>query len=120
MLNVDNYLHKIKMPTTTLLLNRTDYLNDIEEIKSDWIDSILLELDLDLDFIKDGEIDLVQEYFFENDIDIITYPDINAVRIDKGGESIAEWAGPEFNMKRDSDGSLYFEVSIESWSIFDE
>jgi hypothetical protein len=108
------------MSVTTLLLNRSDYLNDIEDIKSDWIDSILLELDLDLDFIKNGPIDLVQEYFFENDLDIINYPDINGIRIDKDGDTIAEWAGPEFTLKRDEDGLLYYEVDIESWSIFDK
>ena len=72
-----------------------------------------------LEFIKEGEIDDVQEYFFDNSIDIINYPDVDAVRIDKGGDTIAEWAGPEFVLKEDEDGVLYYEVTIESWSIFE-
>ena len=107
------------MPTK-ILLNRSDYLKDLEELKTDWVDSILMALDIDLEFIKEGPIDEVQEYFFENSIDIINYPDIDAVRIDKDGETIAEWAGPEFFLKEDESGELYYEVMIDNWSIFDD
>ena len=108
------------MSKITILLNRSDYLNDLQELKSDWIDSVLMELDLDLDFIKEGEIDDVQEYFFDNSIDIVNYPDIDAVRIDRDGETIAEWAGPEFSLKQDEDGVMYYEVTIENWSAFED
>ena len=107
------------MARTTILLNRSDYLRDLKELKTDWIDSILMDLDVDLDFIKEGEIDDVQEYLFDNNIEIINYLDIDGVRIDKDGETIAEWAGPEFVMKKDEEGLLYYEVTIENWSIFE-
>jgi len=108
------------MSKITILLNRSEYLKDLEGLKSDWIDSILMELDADLHFIKEGPIDEVQEYFFDNNIEIINYPDIDAVRVDKDGETIAEWGGPEFLLKEDEDGIMYYEVTIENWSVFED
>ena len=107
------------MPTLTLLTNISGFLKEIEEAKRIWIDSILLELGLDVDLLNSSPPDISIEYFMDNAIDIINYPDIDAVKIERDGEIIAEWAGPEFLKKIDEDGLPYYSIDIENWSIFD-
>ncbi len=106
---------------TTLLLNRSNYLKDIAEEKHKWLDQLLEYLGLDLTIIHGERSDLAVDYLFDNKIDIVEFPRIDAVRVTYQDQVVGEWAGPEFKLKEDSEKkALYYEVTIESWSVIEE
>ena len=42
---------------------------------------------------------------------------INPLEVKYNGELVGEWAGPVLTLRQDDDGSLYYEVEIEHWTI---
>ncbi len=106
---------------TKILANRSDYLEAINEQRSLWVHFILESLDLDMDIILGDDKNDAFEYLVENSVEVVDYPEIGAVKIEFGGDIVGEWGQADFLLKRDdSDGSLYYEISIENWSIFDD
>ena len=58
---------------------------------------------------------------FDKKVDIIDFPDINAIRVSYQNEVVGEWAGPEFKLVEDHEKKeLFYEVSIESWSVIED
>ena len=105
-----------------LLANRSGYLADIEEVKTEWLNQILSALEVNLDELYSRELPKQLEFLSEtHKIEIISYPGISALRVDHDGDTIAEWAGPDFLLKTDDKtGDKYYEITIEAWSIMEE
>ena len=105
---------------TRILANRSDYLSDIDEQRSLWVRFVLESLELDTDIVFGDNKNDAFEYLVMNNVEVIDYPEIGAVKIEFGGDLVGEWGSADFLLKEESDGTLYYEISIENWSIFDE
>tara|TARA_B100000131_G_scaffold322812_1_gene378197 strand:- start:3280 stop:3621 length:342 start_codon:yes stop_codon:yes gene_type:complete len=106
---------------TRILTNRSDYLSAIDEQKQRWVYFILESLELDMDIAFGEDKGDAFDYLVMNNIEILDYPEISAVKIEFGGDLVGEWGCPEYNLKKDEEcGELYYEIIIENWSIFDE
>jgi hypothetical protein len=104
----------------TILANRYDYKEAIEEERNRWLCDILAYLGIEASILDEDTPDIV-DILFANGIDIIDYPSIGAVEVRSGSDLIGEWAGPTFVLKQDNEtGGLYYEISVECWSISDE
>jgi|14BtaG_2_1085337.scaffolds.fasta_scaffold00002_46 hypothetical protein len=103
---------------TKILTDRVNFSNDVKEVRQQWLCDLFLYIGLDgyemLKMPRDQAID----YMLENNVELIEYKGIEALEVRYEGETIGEWAGPEYRIKEDpSDQSLYFEATIEHWSI---
>lgn len=107
------------MAKTVLLTERSGYEPDILEARWFWLKDLLIYLGIDVEVLEGAEIPVLTEYLIDKDIDITDYPAIGAMEVMFDGEVIGEWAGPEMILKSEN-GKLYFEVTIEHWSILDE
>ena len=106
---------------TKILANRSNYIEAIDEEKAAWVNYMLGALDLDIEFIENNDKGAVFDYLVEQNIDIVDYPEIGAVKITFGSDVVGEWGVPDFNLKVDQDTSdVYYEIIIENWSIFDD
>ena len=109
------------MPTIKLLANRYDYREAVKEQRSLWLFSLLDALELDIEILEEAPDDVITDYLFENQVEILDYPDIGAIKVIEAKEVIGEWAGPDFILKIDKEsGQMYYEISLEFWSIFDD
>ena len=100
-----------------ILADRTGYQKVVAEQKNIWISEILEALGVDDDFF-DLPIDYQRDLLIENEIQIIRYPDIDACMVIFEGNVIGEWLGPSLRLVEDDQG-LYFEITLESWSILE-
>lgn len=105
---------------TIILTDRTGHNEAVKELRDGWLSDLLIYLGIDEEEMSDMPKDRMVEYFIRNELEIIEYPSIGAVKVSHEGEVVGEWAGPEMTLKEESDGSLYFEVEIEHWSIAEE
>ena len=110
-----------------ILANMTSYLEVIEEQRQQWLYELLHFVGIDVELLDALPGDLAVEYLLKNHISICDYPSMGALKVEyrespnEPLDIIGEWAGPEFVVKTDpEDGSLYYEISIETWSILDE
>jgi hypothetical protein len=106
---------------TKVLVDRVNFVKDVNEIRQQWLRDLFLYIGLEADWMLEIPRDQALDYMIDNDVEVIEYKDIHALKIKLDGEVIGEWAGPEFVLKEDeSDESLYFEATIEHWSIIEE
>ncbi len=104
-----------------ILTDRFNYFEAVEEEKNFWISETLSYIGIE--YSPDIEIDIpnMVDFLFLNKVEIVDYPSIGAVKISHNGETIGEWGGPELTLKKDQEsGALYYEITIETWSIMDE
>lgn len=102
----------------TLMADRYGYQNAIKEVREEWLEELLLFLGLDIEKKEASGSEFVK-YLFENKVEIIEFPSLGAIRVTYEGEVVGEWAGPEMRLKKDK-GGLYYEITIECWSIKEE
>jgi len=105
-----------------LLANRTGYLQDVEEVKHEWLNDLLTALGVDMGELASLEQPEQVELLIEQyKIEIITYPGVSALRIDLEEETVGEWAGPDFILKTEEEtGEKYYEIVIEAWTFIEE
>lgn len=109
-----------------ILANLTDYLAVIEEHKKSWLYELLYFIGVDIERLESLPTDKALEHLLSKHIFIYDYPDIGALKVERREdhslpvETIGEWAGPSFVVKRDEKGELYYEIDIETWSIIDD
>ena len=104
-----------------ILVDRYNNYDALNEIKAEWLFDLLVYADIDEDVLSEYDASELSDFFFEKKIDIIEYPSLGALSVEKNGELIGEWGGPVFKMLKDKEsGELYYEVTIENWSIMDE
>ena len=109
------------MPKTILLADRYSHHSSVEEESRYWLFELLELLDLDTEILDEASGDIVLDYLLENQVEIMDYPDIGAIKVILKGEVVGEWAGPSFTLKKDfENGDLYYEIELEHWTIFDE
>jgi hypothetical protein len=104
-----------------MLANRTGYLEDIEEVRHQWIEDILNYLGIETEIFHDEEAErlVLVEYLAFHKIDLIDYPSIDAWQVFHEGSLVGEWAGPDFELEEE-DGEKYYRITIETWSILEE
>ena len=105
-----------------LLADKSNYLSDIEEAKLNWLNELLVFLDVDIELLDNMDPGEQVEYLLtERKIEIITYPGISALRVDLEEETVGEWASPDFLLKTDKETRVkYYEITIDTWTIMDE
>ena len=101
------------------MADRYGYQNAVREVREEWIEDILLFLGLDIEKMRESNPEFV-EYLIQNKVEIIEFPSIGAVRITYEGDVVGEWAGPDLILKKDEKGGLYYEITIERWSVKEE
>lgn len=102
---------------TKLLTDRVGYSGDVKEIRQEWLRDLFYFIGLDVEAMDEMERDEILDYMLENEIEVIEHKSIDALEVMFNGELIGEWAGPELVLKEDKDGSLYYEIKIEHWTI---
>jgi hypothetical protein len=104
----------------TLMADRYGYQNAIKEVREEWLEELLAFLGIDIEKQQESGPEFVK-YLFENKVEIIEFPSLGALRVSYEGEVVGEWAGPEMKLKQDKEkGGLYYEITIECWSIKEE
>jgi predicted Zn-dependent protease with MMP-like domain len=105
----------------TLLVNRFNYQEDIDELRDSWLEDILMYLELNPVELKEMLPHVFVDLLYSMNLDIVDYPSLGAMAVVYEGDLIGEWAGPELTLKKDKEtGELYYEVLIQQWSILDE
>ena len=103
---------------TKILTDRVNFAKDVNEVRQQWLHGLFLYVGLDADGMLEAPRDKTIEYMISNGIEVIEYKGIEALMVKMNGELIGEWAGPEYKLREDpKDKSLYFEVTIEHWSL---
>jgi hypothetical protein len=101
-----------------ILSDRCGYDELIEEMRVKWVEDILQYIGADLEYLSSLPKDYEVKYYQDNNIEIIYYQDLKACKVIYDGELIGEWLSPSFKLKKDQD--LYYEITLESWSILEE
>jgi hypothetical protein len=111
----------------TILTDLNSGRATVEEQKKVWLYELLYFLKLDVEVLEKLPGDYAVELLYKNHIYITDYPGDGSLKvefrkdIESPVELAGEWAEPEYNMKRDNEtGELYYEISVECWSIIDE
>lgn len=104
-----------------ILTDRFRYRDAVAEERDYWLYTLLAYLGVEIDKLNELDGAEISDYLFENKIEIIDYPTLEAIEVMLENQLVGEWGGPEFKLKSDpKDGELYYEVTIECWSIIDE
>lgn len=102
------------------MADRIGYQKAINEVREEWLEELLAFLGLDLE-IKDNSSDAeFIKYLLNNQVEILEFPSLGAIRVSYEGNVVGEWAGPELKLKKDDKGGLYYEINIECWSVREE
>ncbi len=102
------------------MADRYGYQNAIKEVRDEWLEDLLLFLGLDIEKKQESDPEFVK-YLFDNKVEIIEFSTLGAIRVTHEGNVVGEWAGPEMKLKQDKEkGGLYYEVTIECWSVKEE
>jgi len=104
----------------TILTDRVNFAKDVKGVRQQWLHDLFLYIGLDTEGMSNAPRDSVVEYFIENNIEVIEHASIDALEVRHDGELIGEWGGPSFVLKEDGDGSLYFEATVECWSVIED
>ena len=73
-----------------ILADRNGYLDAIDEQRTAWISFMLESLELDIDFINNSDKGRIFDYLVQENVDIVDYPDLGAVKISFGDEVVGE------------------------------
>jgi len=107
----------------TILADRSGYNEAVNDEKVEWMNELLSYFGLDLSEVHRGDRpDLVEYYLDDNNIEIIDYPEMGAVKVLYKQELVGEWLGAtEVILKEDAESNgLYYEIHIEYWSIMED
>lgn len=104
-----------------MMVDRVGYYKAIEEAKNEWLENLLLFLEIDIHKLQEQGSAIFTEYLSKNKIEIIDYLNLNAIAVRQSGELVGEWTVSDFILKKDKKtGGLYYELEIESWSVIEE
>ena len=103
-----------------ILTDRVGFQQDVKDVRQEWLRDLFSYIGLDTDFMDEASPPEVLDYFLDNEIEIIEHKSIDGLEVRFEGDLIGEWGGPDFILKKDSDGEMFFEATIEYWSIIEE
>jgi hypothetical protein len=103
-----------------ILTDRVGFQDDVKQVRQEWLRDLFSYIGLDVDGMDELDPPEILEYFLDNEIEVIDHKSIDGLEVKYKGELIGEWGGPDLILKKDKDGSLFFEVTIECWSISEE
>lgn len=104
----------------TMMADRMGHQKALKEEQELWLEKILLFLEIDISLKNQlAQADYL-EYLKKQQVEIIEYLDLNALRVKYQQELVGEWMPLSFKLNRDEKGGLYFEIKIECWSITEE
>lgn len=105
----------------TLMADRYNYIQSVNDIREEWLEELLAFIGIDTSKAEEIDKPAFTEYLIKNNVDIVEYQDIGALSVEHDGEIVGEWGGPILKMKKDKvTGDLYYEITIEYWSIIEE
>ncbi len=85
-----------------------------EEEKQEWLNEVLLALDVPVDAFK-LELQEMRDYLASIEIEVWEYADGN-LDIYKGEDIVAQWKTPEFILIKDTPKKWYYEIHINAWA----
>lgn len=103
-----------------LLTDLTGYQKEIETLRQEWVRETLLSIGMDEDLLDSLDQAGLFDYLLQNGVDIVYYPKFGGSEIIWNGDIIAEWGGPELELKIDEYNKYYYKVLVEYWSISNE
>lgn len=104
-----------------ILSDRYGYQQAVDELKEQWLYELLLHIGVEEEVLEEWDSSNIVELFFDNNIEVVNYPSFGGVMVTCEDEVIGEWGGPELELKKDHEtGELYYEITIECWSIAEE
>lgn len=92
--------------------------------KTEWLENLLAFIGIDVVELNTLSAGKAMEYLLLQQVDVYDYPALGALKVlykgpdSRSAEVIGEWAGAEYKLKRE-DGKLFYEISVECWSIID-
>lgn len=95
-----------------------DHQSQISVRKKEWVEFILRKLHIDLSKQEVGHV-IFQKHLEANKIEILDFPAMDAVRILKDEQIIAEWGGADIDFAVENEG-IMATIKIETISIFDD
>lgn len=103
------------------MTDRVGYLQDIEELKNEWIENLLLFLGIDIQILNNSDRQSFVHYLFKSKIEIIENLNDGSLQVRQENEIVGTWEAPQLILKKDlEDGSLYYEITLEYWSVSEE
>lgn len=103
-----------------ILTDRVGFQDDVKQVRQEWLRDLFSYIGLDVNGMDELEPPEILEYFLDNEVEVIDHKSIDGLEVRFEGELVGEWGGPDLTLKRDKDGSLFFEATIECWSIMEE
>ena len=103
-----------------ILTDRVGFQDDVKQVRQEWLRDLFSYIGLDVDGMDELSSPEILEYFLDNEIEVIEHNSIDGLEVRFDGDLIGEWGGPDLVLKKDQDGSLFFEATIECWSIMEE
>ena len=107
------------MQSITLLTDRVNYEKDISLIRDNWLRDVFSFIGFDVLKLDSMPKDKVLEFFKSKKLDLIYYPEMQALKIKLDGDLIGEWSGPDIKLI-DEKGNFYNQITIKYWSIIDQ
>lgn len=104
----------------TILTDRVNFSEDVKSVRQEWLHDLFVYIGLDTDGMQDSPKDLVVEYLVESKVEVIEHASIAALEVRRDGDLIGEWGGPTFVLKEDAGKNLYFEATVEYWSVVED
>ena len=105
---------------TKILTDRVNFSNDVKEVRQEWLRGLFLYLGLNVDAMDNMSRGEMLDYMLDKDVQVIEHKSIDALEVLIDNNLVGEWAGPEYVLKIDSSKSLFFEATIEHWSIIED
>jgi hypothetical protein len=104
-----------------LLADRYGNKEAVEQLKEEWLYDLLLFIGVEVEVLEEFDGPNLYDFFFDNHIEILEFPSIGGLRVELQEEVVGEWGGPEYKLMKDKeDGDLYYEITIEYWSIMND
>lgn len=91
---------------------RDNFKEAIEELKVAWLNNLLESIGIEPYSGDTHSADYV-EYLLSKRVEIISYPSFGGLQVLLKKEVVGEWGGPEFFLKKDSNGRYYYYIEIE-------
>ncbi len=97
----------------------------IDVAKQKWLEDLLSFIGINVVELNALSPSKAMEHLLFHQVNIYDYPSLGAIKVEyrfpesKNYETIGEWAGAEYVLKREQ-GKMFYEISIECWSIIDD
>lgn len=100
-----------------ILANRFEEQKVIEEERDLWVFNVLVAIGADEDILSESDLEDLKEYLRMLDIEVEKHLGNCNVDIFKDSKLIAQWKQPDLILKKDEDGTYYYEIRTNDWAL---